>query len=160
MIILVLVVVSVLFLIGLFGNVASYLILIGLGFMGLAYLVVYIGAIIIGIIKPLWFNLVALVQIQLYGVASSLLIIIQIFQIVVYSNFPSYPLYHNNSKLINRIFGSGFLLSNPRLSIVKLSSVELICKGETYFSTLSNRKEIGSFVPLDDQLYNDEKFLN
>lgn len=33
-------VVSVLFLIGLFGNVASYLILIGLGFMGLAYLVV------------------------------------------------------------------------------------------------------------------------
>lgn len=38
-------VVSVLFLIGLFGNVASYLILIGLGFMGLAYLVVYIGAI-------------------------------------------------------------------------------------------------------------------
>lgn len=38
-------VVSVLFLIGLFGNIASYLILIGLGFMGLAYLVVYIGAI-------------------------------------------------------------------------------------------------------------------
>lgn len=38
-------VVSVLFLIGLFGNVASYLILIGLGFMGLAYLVVYVGAI-------------------------------------------------------------------------------------------------------------------
>lgn len=38
-------VVSVLFLIGLFGNVASYLILIGLGFMGLAYLVVYIGAV-------------------------------------------------------------------------------------------------------------------
>ncbi len=38
-------VVSVLFLIGLFGNVASYLILIGFGFMGLAYLVVYIGAI-------------------------------------------------------------------------------------------------------------------
>nr|WDW20820.1 NADH dehydrogenase subunit 6 [Valsa mali var. pyri (nom. inval.)] len=45
MISLILVVVSVLFLIGLFGNVASYLILIGLGFMGLAYLVVYIGAI-------------------------------------------------------------------------------------------------------------------
>jgi NADH-ubiquinone oxidoreductase chain 6 len=38
-------VVSVLFLIGLFGNIASYLVLIGLGFMGLAYLVVYIGAI-------------------------------------------------------------------------------------------------------------------
>lgn len=45
MISLILVVVSVLFLIGLFGNVASYLILIGLGFMGLAYLVVYLGAV-------------------------------------------------------------------------------------------------------------------
>lgn len=65
-------VVSVLFLIGLFGNIASYLILIGLGFMGLAYLVVYIGA-----IKKRNLNNVALVQIQLYKV---LLIIIKIFQ--------------------------------------------------------------------------------
>nr|AMX22305.1 NADH dehydrogenase subunit 6 [Cryphonectria parasitica] len=38
-------VVSVLFLIGLFGNISVYLILIGLGFMGLVYLVVYVGAI-------------------------------------------------------------------------------------------------------------------
>lgn len=38
-------VVSVLFLIGLFAGISCYLILIGLGFMGLAYLVVYIGAI-------------------------------------------------------------------------------------------------------------------
>lgn len=38
-------VVSVLFLIGLFGSISAYLILIGLGFIGLAYLVVYVGAI-------------------------------------------------------------------------------------------------------------------
>nr|YP_009262046.1 NADH dehydrogenase subunit 6 [Chrysoporthe austroafricana]YP_009262166.1 NADH dehydrogenase subunit 6 [Chrysoporthe cubensis]AMX22121.1 NADH dehydrogenase subunit 6 [Chrysoporthe austroafricana]AMX22241.1 NADH dehydrogenase subunit 6 [Chrysoporthe cubensis] len=38
-------VVSVLFLIGLFGNISVYLILIGLGFIGLVYLVVYVGAI-------------------------------------------------------------------------------------------------------------------
>nr|YP_009262111.1 NADH dehydrogenase subunit 6 [Chrysoporthe deuterocubensis]AMX22186.1 NADH dehydrogenase subunit 6 [Chrysoporthe deuterocubensis] len=38
-------IVSVLFLIGLFGNISVYLILIGLGFIGLVYLVVYVGAI-------------------------------------------------------------------------------------------------------------------
>ncbi len=38
-------IVSVLFLIGLFGNVSSYLIITGLGFIGLSYLIVYIGAI-------------------------------------------------------------------------------------------------------------------
>lgn len=39
-------VVAVLFLIGLFGSISVYLIFIGLGFMGLTYLVVYLGAII------------------------------------------------------------------------------------------------------------------
>lgn len=73
-------VVSVLFLIGLFGNISGYLILIGLGFMGLAYLVVYVGAIKKGIVKLILHKVVALVQIQLYG---ELLIIIQIFQIVL-----------------------------------------------------------------------------
>lgn len=38
-------IVSVLFLIGLFAGISSYLIILGLTFIGLAYLVVYIGAI-------------------------------------------------------------------------------------------------------------------
>nr|ADW79436.1 NADH dehydrogenase subunit 6 [Colletotrichum lindemuthianum] len=38
-------IVSVLFLIGLFGSVSSYLILLGLNFIGLSYLIVYIGAV-------------------------------------------------------------------------------------------------------------------
>ena len=38
-------IVSVLFLIGLFSNISVYLIMIGLEFIGLAYLVVYVGAI-------------------------------------------------------------------------------------------------------------------
>lgn len=38
-------VVSVLFLIGVFGTIASYLIILGLNFLGFVYLVVYIGAI-------------------------------------------------------------------------------------------------------------------
>ena len=38
-------IVSVLFLIGLFGSVSTYLILLGLNFIGLSYLIVYIGAV-------------------------------------------------------------------------------------------------------------------
>ena len=38
-------IVSVLFLIGLFANISSYLIMIGLTFIGLSYLIVYIGAV-------------------------------------------------------------------------------------------------------------------
>lgn len=38
-------IISVLFLIGLFGNISIYLIMLGLSFIGLAYLIVYIGAV-------------------------------------------------------------------------------------------------------------------
>jgi NADH-ubiquinone oxidoreductase chain 6 len=38
-------IVSVLFLIGLFASISSYLIILGLSFIGLSYLIVYIGAV-------------------------------------------------------------------------------------------------------------------
>jgi NADH-ubiquinone oxidoreductase chain 6 len=38
-------VISVLFLISLFGNISIYLIILGLSFIGLSYLIVYIGAV-------------------------------------------------------------------------------------------------------------------
>ena len=38
-------VISILFLIGLFGGISCYLIILGLSFIGLTYLIVYIGAI-------------------------------------------------------------------------------------------------------------------
>jgi len=38
-------IVSVLYLIGLFGSISSYLILLGLNFIALSYLIVYIGAV-------------------------------------------------------------------------------------------------------------------
>src|SRR5690349_13575364 len=38
-------IVSILFLIGLFASISSYLIAIGLSFLGLSYLIVYIGAV-------------------------------------------------------------------------------------------------------------------
>jgi len=57
------VIVSVLFLIGLFLCISCYLILTGLNFIGLSYLLVYIGAVVISMNK-----FAALVRIQLYKV--------------------------------------------------------------------------------------------
>jgi len=38
-------IISILFLIGLFLNISAYLIIVGLGFIGLSYLLVYVGAV-------------------------------------------------------------------------------------------------------------------
>ena len=56
-------IVSVLFLIGLFLCISAYLILTGLNFIGLSYLLVYIGAVVVRMNK-----FAALVRIQLYKV--------------------------------------------------------------------------------------------
>ena len=56
-------VISVLFLIGLFASISCYLIMLGLSFIGLAYLIVYIGA-----VKQKYMKYAALVKIQLYKV--------------------------------------------------------------------------------------------
>ena len=61
-------IVSVLFLIGLFANISCYLIILGLSFIGLSYLIVYIGA----VCKHR--SQAALVRIQLYKVFNKLTI--------------------------------------------------------------------------------------
>lgn len=66
-------IVSVLHLIALFAYVSFYLIIIGLNFIGLSYLIVYIGAVKERILN----EIAALVQIQLYKV---FLIVIKLFQ--------------------------------------------------------------------------------
>lgn len=170
-------VVSVLFLIGLFGNIACYLILIGLGFMGLVYLVVYIGAIWNGIIKPNWFNVVALVQLQLYGI---FLIIIQIFQVVVSSLHLSPPIGDNDElplkdsynffshpcaakKDYGKNSSQGFLhYSSPRETRVKVSPEKQLLQLTTkrFFSTRqsSNQVECGKTVG-GELLGSDENFF-
>lgn len=68
-------IVSILFLIGLFASISSYLIAIGLSFLGLSYLIVYIGAV------NKCTKYAALVQIQLYKVY---LILIKFYVRIIY----------------------------------------------------------------------------
>src|SRR5690606_37728089 len=73
-------IVSILFLIGLFGGISSYLILIGLSFIGLSYLIVYIGAISILFLFILMLINIRTSEIQNYTKNSILLgLIITIF---------------------------------------------------------------------------------
>jgi len=110
-------IISVLFLIGLFASISSYLIILGLSFIGLSYLIVYIGAVSI-----LFLFILMLINIRISELQSNtnnsipLTILIGIslsyslFQLLPYdvailSNFNSNinnNLYDNASYLINK----------------------------------------------------------
>lgn len=82
-------IVSVLFLIGLFASISGHLIMLGLTFIGLAYLIVYIGAVVEHVIKK-----AGLVQVQLYKILLNLIKFFQLFDKVMNDNH----LYKVNSK--------------------------------------------------------------
>jgi len=74
------VIVSALFLIGLFLSISCYLIMLGINFIGLSYLLVYVGAVKKGGIPE--YPHAALVKLQLYKI----LLIIVNFYVVDYKN--------------------------------------------------------------------------
>ena len=110
-------IISVLFLIGLFASISSYLIILGLSFIGLSYLIVYIGAVSI-----LFLFILMLINIRISELQSNtnnsipLTILIGIslsyslfqllpYDIAILSNFNSNinnNLYDNVSYLINK----------------------------------------------------------
>ena len=61
-------IVSVLFLIGLFASISCYLIMLGLSFIGLSYIIVYLGA----VVWHVW-NKAGLIRVQLYKVLLNLM---------------------------------------------------------------------------------------
>ena len=97
-------IVSVLHLIALFAYVSFYLIIIGLYFIGLSYLIVYIGAVKERIL--IFNNVAALVEIQLYRV---FLIVIKLFQ---FANSEFYRRFINVS--LNNRLTTGFSLRCSR----------------------------------------------
>jgi hypothetical protein len=107
-------VVSVLFLIGLFAGISCYLIMLGLSFIGLSYLIVYIGA----VNKSMKYA--ALVQIQLYKV---FLILIKFYEWIVFT----YPSSSFNTKI-------SLIPYHNYCSSVKVKSG---IKNENFYSTLA-----------------------
>jgi NADH-ubiquinone oxidoreductase chain 6 len=93
-------IVSVLFLIGLFLSVAIYLILIGLSFVGLSYLLVYIGAVSI-----LFLFILMLIDIRVSELQTETnnSIFLGILIGILYYNVISNRLYTDNILFINNI---------------------------------------------------------
>ena len=132
-------IVSVLFLIGLFLSISSYLIILGLSFIGISYLLVYVGAVSI-----LFLFILMLINIRVSELLSNtsnsipLAIIITIsfnypvYQILPYSiaAFNSYTVNLNNT--LNDIWYNNY--SDYLNKFFKLNSLELD-KGEISFVT-------------------------
>lgn len=128
-------IISVLFLIAVFVNVACYLILLGINFIGLAYLIVYVGAIAI-----LFLFVVMMLNIKL----------VELQDTTENSSNP-YPL----AFVLGTLFVSGLSLTNPNISKIDLptifDSINLLSfksdKLETLFVSHSNWDSV--FVSLD-----------
>lgn len=130
-------IVSVLFLIGLFLSIASYLIVIGLNFIGLSYLLVYVGAVSI-----LFLFILMLINVRISELLSNtsnsipLAIIISISfsypvdQTLPYSitSYSTLDLSNNNDiwythflDFINRLFHSSIFVDNDEIFFVTSS---------------------------------------
>jgi len=132
-------IVSVLFLIGLFLSIASYLMILGLNFIGLSYLLVYVGAVSI-----LFLFILMLINVRISELLSNtsnsipLAIFITVafnyplYQVLPYSiaSFNSYTVDLNNT--LNDIWYNNY--SDSLNKIFKLNSAELD-SGEISFVT-------------------------
>lgn len=124
-------IISVLFLIGLFATISTYLIIIGLSFIGLSYLIVYIGAVSILFLFILMLINIRTSELQsntsnsiaLTGIVGGLIIYILFqllpYEIAVLNNFNSN--YNNiyNDNTLNIIKNNTNILSFNKLDIIK-----------------------------------------
>ena len=127
-------IVSVLFLIGLFGGVASYLILLGLNFIGFSYLIIYIGAVSI-----LFLFILMLINIRVSELQSNtrnsipLALFITIF--FNYSLFQILPydlaILNNNNNYLNNIL---YYISLNKQEIINDNKV-LNINNDLFFAT-------------------------
>ncbi len=132
-------IVSVLFLIGLFLSISSYLIILGLNFIGLSYLLVYVGAVSILFLFILMLINIRVSELLSYtsnSIPLAILITISfnypVYQILPYSiaAFNSYTVNLNNT--LNDIWYNNY--SDYLNKFFKLNNLELD-KGEISFVT-------------------------
>src|SRR6187402_2013716 len=108
-------IISVLFLIGLFASISSYLIIIGLNFIGLSYLIVYIGAVSILFLFILMLINIRLSELQDNTMNSIPLAIIIIISLI-YTIFIILP-YNLSSINNNDNISNNYLYENKLISM-------------------------------------------
>jgi NADH-ubiquinone oxidoreductase chain 6 len=129
-------IVSVLFLIGLFLNIAGYLMMLGMNFIGLSYLLVYVGAVSI-----LFLFILMLINIRISELTSDssnsipLAIIIGIFfNITLYKLLPS-KLFNTGIYFVQDKFDLGAYLAYSNTAYPANKSIDLFSNNELFFVT-------------------------
>ena len=136
-------IVSILFLIALFGSISSYLIIIGLSFIGLSYLIVYIGAVSI-----LFLFILMLINIRSSELQSNTTnsVMLAIFVSIIFSYVlqPSLPYniansYYKTFLYNNFLENLSHMMSHPSKFAGEFTTTSLSFKG---LSTLDNNMSI------------------
>jgi len=104
-------IVSVLFLIGLFLSIASYIMILGLNFIGLSYLLVYVGAVSI-----LFLFILMLINVRISELLSTTRNSIPLAILIIISfNYPVYQILPYSIASLNNYLKKLFKLTNTKL---------------------------------------------
>ena len=118
-------VVAVIFLISVFVNAAGYLILIGVGFLGITYIILYVGAITV-----LFLFVIMMINIKLTDIletgsqyTKNLPLALAIGSLFIYEIFTILPITFNNVSIISALLDfltklNGFLVYSDHASLV------------------------------------------
>lgn len=118
-------IISILFLIGLFANISFYLILVGLSFIGLSYLIVYIGA-----VSMLFLFILMLIDIRISELQSNTnnsiplgILITIFFNYILFQILPySIAISNNYNTIFNDILYN--LLPNKNINYFNISGIK------------------------------------
>ncbi len=152
-------VISVVFLVSLFINAACYLILIGVGFIGISYIIVYIGAIAV-----LFLFVIMMINIEVSDVIETgsqytktlplalsvgFLFIYEIYNIIPFS----FNLY-GASSVLDLFFNLNWLILDPEL--INTTLVYMVANpivADTHFFILSQIESIGQIMYTDGSFW-------
>lgn len=130
-------IISVLFLIGLFMGIAVYLVLIGLGFLGLSYLLVYVGAVSILFLFILMLLNVRISELKGYTKNSIPLVFVTAISFSLPISHFSYnrEYYTNLDNIFNLL--AGFF--SEKLNKASFSSTNIIYNNNVVYNTNSQK---------------------
>jgi NADH-ubiquinone oxidoreductase chain 6 len=127
-------IVSVLFLIGLFGGISCYLIMLGLSFIGLSYLIVYIGAVSI-----LFLFILMLINIRISELQSNTSNSIPLaIAIAIAFNYPMFQLLPYNIAILNNYYNLNNIFFNISGSVLNYGNNKITSNAynnDIYFVT-------------------------
>ena len=143
-------VISVIFLISVFVNAAGYLIVLGIGFIGISYIIVYIGAIAV-----LFLFVIMMINIKLTDIletgsqyTKNIPLALSIGSLFIYEIFTILPFSINNVSIINTLFNiltnfNGLFLNYDISNINELNTAFNPAIADTTFANFLQIEAIG-----------------